>query len=324
MKAITKSRTSFDFGNLIICDCNYDQKLNQFVHFIKKAASVSRGRSRYFNSSTVKRLVGGQEEFDADAGVGVHVERPFGVGGKLDGETPVGDGGHLRVALLALRGGVGLHADGTCRHGAVGGEEGLQVRHLGGRDAGQGVGAEFLDDGLHGLFERGLVGIEVVADHVVVHLRGVGAGVFLACGGLHLVEGGQQVGLGGVHGVGGHAFAGGGLRGSGGGLAAGEDVVHQLRDFGGRDFAHGERGGVGGLLGGDADFVGLAQRGELRLVEHGGRMRGCRGCWGCWIVHKYFSFILITNSLENGKPSGCPVSMVKRKRLCRNVGKKKN
>jgi hypothetical protein len=47
MKAITRSRTSFDFGNLIICDCNYDQKLNQFVHSIKKAASVAEGRLRF-------------------------------------------------------------------------------------------------------------------------------------------------------------------------------------------------------------------------------------------------------------------------------------
>ena len=273
MKAITKSRTSFDFGNLIICDCNYDQKLNQFVHFIKKAASVSRGRSRYFNSSTVKRLVGGQEEFDADAGVGVHVERPFGVGGKLDGETPVGDGGHLRVALLALRGGVGLHADGTCRHGAVGGEEGLQVRHLGGRDAGQRVRAELGDDGLHGFLERGLIRIQAMADHVVVHHHGIGAGVFLARGGLHLVEGGHEAGLGGVFATGGGHFAGGGLRGGRTQLAAREDVGHELCDEGGRDFAGGERRDVGRLLRGGADFIGFVQRGELRLIEHGVRMR---------------------------------------------------
>ena len=276
----------------------------------------------------MKGLAGGQVKFAADAGVGVHGVGPFGVGGKLDGETPVGDGCNLRVALPALGGGVGLLAVGVRRQRGVGGQQGLQVGGFGRRDAGQGVGAEFLDDGLHGFLERGLVGIEDVADHVVVQRRRVGAGVFLARGGLHFVKGGQQAGFGGVHGVGGHFSAGGGLRGGGGGLPAGEDVGHQLRDFGGGDLAHGERGGVGGLLGGDADFVGLAQRGELRLVEHGGRMRGCwigrcRWCWRCWIVHKYFSFILITNSLENGKPRGCPVSMVKRKRLCRNVGKKK-
>jgi len=40
----------------------------------------------------VKRLAGGQVEFAADAGVGVHGVGPFGVGGKLDGEPPVGDG----------------------------------------------------------------------------------------------------------------------------------------------------------------------------------------------------------------------------------------
>jgi hypothetical protein len=44
-------------------------------------------------------------------------------------------------------------------------------------------------------------------------------------------------------------------------------------------------------LGGDADFIRLVQRGELRLMEHGVRMCGCgcRWCWRCWIVHKYFS-----------------------------------
>jgi hypothetical protein len=57
----------------------------------------------------MKRLVGGQEEFDADAGVGIHGVGPFGVGGKLDGHAPVSDGGHLRVTLFALRGGIGLH-----------------------------------------------------------------------------------------------------------------------------------------------------------------------------------------------------------------------
>jgi hypothetical protein len=52
----------------------------------------------------VKRLAGGQVEFAADAGVGVHGVGPFGVGGKLDGEPPVGDGCNLRVALPALGG----------------------------------------------------------------------------------------------------------------------------------------------------------------------------------------------------------------------------
>jgi hypothetical protein len=56
----------------------------------------------------VERLAGGQEKFVTDAGVGVHGERPFGVGGKLDGQAPVGDGMHLCIALFALGGGVGL------------------------------------------------------------------------------------------------------------------------------------------------------------------------------------------------------------------------
>ena len=215
----------------------------------------------------MKRLVGGQEKFATDAGVGVHVERPFGVGGKLDCHAPVVDGLHLRVALFALRGGVGLHADGTCRHGAVGGEEGLQVRNLGGRDAGQRVGAELGDDGLHGFLERGLIWIQTMADHVVVHHHGIGAGVFLARGGLHFVQGGHEAGLGGVFAAGGGHFAGGALRGGRTHLAAGKDVGHQLRDEGGRNFTRGERRDVGGLLRSGADFIRFVQVGELRLIE---------------------------------------------------------
>lgn len=221
----------------------------------------------------MKRLVGGQEEFATDAGVGVHVERPFGVGGKLDGHAPVVDGLHLRVALFALRGGVGLHADGIRRHGAIGGEEGLQVRHFGGRDAGQRVGAKLGDDGLHGFLERGLIRIQAMADHVVVHHHRIGAGIFLARGGLHFVQGGHESGLGGVFAAGGGNFASGALRGGRTHLAARKNVGHELRDEGGRDFARGERRDVGRLLRGGADFIGFVQRGELRLIEHGVRMR---------------------------------------------------
>ena len=56
-------------------------------------------------SSTVQRLAQGQEKFAPDAGVG---ERPFGVGGKLNGHAPVGDGDDRRIALFALRSGVGF------------------------------------------------------------------------------------------------------------------------------------------------------------------------------------------------------------------------
>jgi len=65
---------------------------NPVRSYNKKAASVSEGRLRCFNFSPMKRLAGGQVEFAADAGVGVHGVGPFGVGGKLDGEPPVGDG----------------------------------------------------------------------------------------------------------------------------------------------------------------------------------------------------------------------------------------
>lgn len=58
-----------------------------------------------FVSSTVQRLARGREKFAPDAGVG---ERPFGVGGKLNGHAPVGDGADRRIALFALRSGVGF------------------------------------------------------------------------------------------------------------------------------------------------------------------------------------------------------------------------
>jgi hypothetical protein len=161
----------------------------------------------------VKRLAGGQEKFTTDAGVGGHAERPFGIGGKLDGHAPVGDGGHLRIALFALRRGVGLHTGRICRRRALGGEQSLQVRHFGGRDAGQRVCAELGDDGLHGFLERGLVGIEAVADEIVVHHHGIGARIFLARGGLHFVKHGHEAGLGGMLAAGGGHFAGRALRG---------------------------------------------------------------------------------------------------------------
>jgi len=68
----------------------------------------------------VKRLAQGREEFAPDAGVGVVGERPFGVGGKLNGRAPVGDGIDRRIALFAPGGGVGLLAAGIRRRLDVG------------------------------------------------------------------------------------------------------------------------------------------------------------------------------------------------------------
>ena len=95
-----------------------------------------------FVSSTVQRLARGREKFAPDAGVGGVGERPFGVGGKLNGHAPVGDGADRRIALFALRSGVGLLAAGVRRRRGAGGQQGLQVGNLGGCDAGQGVGAK--------------------------------------------------------------------------------------------------------------------------------------------------------------------------------------
>jgi len=78
----------FGFLSAVLLKFNFGKLLMRQ----KRAASVSEGRLRCFNSSTVKRLAGGQVEFAADAGVGGHGVGPFGVGGKLDGEPPVGDG----------------------------------------------------------------------------------------------------------------------------------------------------------------------------------------------------------------------------------------
>ena len=98
----------------------------------------------------MKRLAQGQKEFTTDASVGVHGVGPFGIGGKLDGDAPVGDGLHLRVALFAPGGGVGLLAARIRRRREIGGQQHRQVGNLGWRDAGQGVGAKLGDDGLHG------------------------------------------------------------------------------------------------------------------------------------------------------------------------------
>ena len=134
-----------------------------------------------------------------------------------------------------------------------------------------------------------------MADHVVVHHHGICAGVFLARGGLHFVDGGHEIVFGGVLGADGDEFAGGALRSGCAGLAAGQYVVHQLRDVGGGDFPHGKRRGVGGFLRGGCDFIRLVQRGELRLVEDGVLLRFFRirrGWTWYWVSHNFIpSFI---------------------------------
>jgi hypothetical protein len=80
------------------------------------AVGNAKGFENQARVSTVRRAADGDRprsgQTDTLPGVGIHAERPFGVGGKLDRHAPVGDGGHLCVALFALRGGLGLYAGG--------------------------------------------------------------------------------------------------------------------------------------------------------------------------------------------------------------------
>ena len=72
---------------------------------------------------------------------------------------------NLRIALFAPGGGVGLLAAGICRSLDAGVQQRLQAGNLGGRNAGQGVAAQFFDDDspIHShlqIRERRVVGID--------------------------------------------------------------------------------------------------------------------------------------------------------------------
>lgn len=230
-------------------------------------------------------------EFFADAGAGGVVPGPLGVGGELDGHAALGDAFDHRRQRVAVPGGSALGTTLVFVRVqvvlAAVGQGRLEV----GRHAGQGVGDQFVNDGLRDLFQDGPVGVNPIGADVVVGEGGrLGEEVFLAGAGLDGVDGLDQRLLGRFLAQGGSALGTGLLNGLAAFLAGQAAIGLHGQDEGAFNPARGELGGIGGFERGEDDLLGLGQGVQLRLVEqaallfgHGGAGRG-RGIGGCGVV----------------------------------------
>lgn len=224
------------------------------------------------------------------------VPGPVGVGGELDGHAAGGDAlelvfhGAARARRAALRGFLIL------QRGVHGSEQGAEGGHFGLGDAGQGVRGQLLNDALGVLAEQGDVLVQVLADEIVAELGWIRGEILLARGGLHFLQRMHEVGLGHAAAQG-RAFLGGRALNGVGDLVAGRlDVVQQGGDELRRDGPGEQGGGVGGLLRGQGDLLGLVHGLDVGFVDrttsalfgrHAGIRRGggIRG-WG-WLRHRW-------------------------------------
>ena len=144
-------------------------------------------------------------------------------------------------------------------------------------DFGKGVGLEFVEDIAGGGFEEGAIALQFVAN-AVFGVRGMVGGIFHLGLALDVMDFGEQIVLGGGLAVGVVLCIQGGLAGVAGVLAHVGQILAKLGHEGGReDEVVLQAGKHGGIAGHAIDGIGVADFGELGLVQQAAMLGGFSG-----------------------------------------------